>query len=315
MRRHSSDPVPNFPIIPVAISRGEIENRGARRKFWLPLEDDGTQWLLKFPRPDTGEHWAEKVAAEVGRLFGINTARVDLARADGELATICRSFYTENEAPPQVADSFAGRLHGSEFFNIVVPGYDRDVVWSNRAHNVKTIIGAIASVGTTAGIPNWMELLENLSSFALLDALVGNMDRHHDNWMLLYNVHGGNLQLKVAPSFDHASSLGRELTDERRQRILHSSNGILNYLKRGRGGVFTSPAQRRAPSPLRLAQFLCRWNSELADDWSSRLVSVPDAEIRSTIDRIPPEFMSPLARELAYELIITSRAELMRSIR
>ena len=121
--------------------------------------------------------------------------------------------------------------------------------------------------------------MDDLSSFALLDALVGNTDRHHDNWMLLYVVQGGNLRLRVAPSFDHASSLGHELTDERRQRTLYSSNGILNYMKRGRGGVYIDAAQRRAPSPLRLAQLLCRWNSELAGDWSSRLLSVPDTEI------------------------------------
>ena len=315
MRQRFFHSARHYPIMHLPISSGEIENRGARRKSWVTLGEDGTQWLLKYPRPNTGEHWAEKVASEIGRLFGINTTRVELARAGGELATICKSFLVEAEAPAQDADSFAGRLHGSEFFNIVVPGYDPDIVWSNRAHNVKTIVSAIAQAGNSTGVPNWMELLAELFSFALLDALVGNTDRHHDNWMLLFSVRRGNLQLEVAPSFDHASSLGRELTDERRRRILHSTNGVLNYLKRGRGGVFTRGTQRRAPSPLHLAQLLCKWNNELAGDWSSRLASVPDAEIWSTIDRIPPEFMSELAKRLAYELVVASRAELTRSIR
>ncbi len=90
MRSQPTNPVQPFPVIPVANPRGEIERRGARRKFWVTLGDDRTEWLLKFPRPDTGEHWAEKVAGEVGRLFGINTAR-----AGGELATVCRKFVAD----------------------------------------------------------------------------------------------------------------------------------------------------------------------------------------------------------------------------
>ena len=128
MREQTSNSVQHYPIVSVPISSGEIESRGARRKLWVTLEDDDTQWLLKFPRPNTGEHWAEKVASEIGQLFGVNTARVELARAGGELATICRSFLNDRGGPPQDADSFAGRLHGSESFNIVVPGYDPGVV-------------------------------------------------------------------------------------------------------------------------------------------------------------------------------------------
>ena len=270
MRHQHSEPVQHFPVVPVAIPRGEIENRGARRKFWVSIVDDGVDWLLKFPRPNTGEHWAEKVAAEIGRLYSINTARVELARAGGELATVCQSFLTGTEALDYEADSFARRLHGSEFLDLTVLDYDPDLVRSNRAHNVKTIVNAFENLGSTSEVHNWKEILNDLASFVLLDALVGNTDRHHDNWMLLYSVDAGNIRMRAAPSYDHASSLGRELTDERREQII-SANRMLNYVKRGRGGVFIDAAGIRAPSPLRLAQLLGRWRSEIAADWMERL--------------------------------------------
>ncbi len=314
MRHQPNNPGQYFPVIPIGRPSGEIENRGARRKFWVTLGDDGSEWLLKFPRPDTGEHWAEKVAAEIGRLLNIQTAVVELARVGDELATICLSFLTDKGASHYYRVPYPGRLHGSEFLGMTVLDYDPRVVWSNRAHNVKTIINAIVEAGSTSKIPNWEKLLGDLASFALLDALIGNTDRHHDNWTLLYSLSDGNLRMRAAPSYDHASSLGRELTDKRRERFLSSKGGVLSYLKKGRGGVFLT-ANRRAPSPLRLAQLLCRWNRALASNWCRRLHSVSDADFRAVINRVPPEFMTESAREFAFQVVTTSKAELLWSIR
>ena len=128
---------------------------------------------------------------------------------------------------------------------------------------------------------------------------------------------GGSIEMQVSPSYDHASSLGRELDDDKRERFL-ASNGVLAYLKRGRGGVFLDEKRTHAASPLYLAQLVCRrlrtWKPKLAQEWFERLDSVSVAEFRSIIDRVPPEFMSNTAREFAHQVIVTSRSELLRSI-
>lgn len=54
----------------------EPETRSGRTKFWVDPRGDGGRWLLKIPRDGTGEHWAEKIAFEIGRLLGVNVARV-----------------------------------------------------------------------------------------------------------------------------------------------------------------------------------------------------------------------------------------------
>ena len=69
-----------------------LESRGSRYKLWIAVDNQPNPWLLKFPRAGTGEHWAEKVAAEVGAGIGVICARVELARCGDQLATICESF-------------------------------------------------------------------------------------------------------------------------------------------------------------------------------------------------------------------------------
>ncbi len=56
---------PKFQIIevPADVPR-EQEQMGTKPKFWFQDEDQG-YCLYKEARPNTGEDWAEKVAAEV----------------------------------------------------------------------------------------------------------------------------------------------------------------------------------------------------------------------------------------------------------
>ena len=74
---------PCYPVLSVVTPASILERKGSREKFWVAIEADEIPWLLKFPRPGTGEHWAEKVAAEVGNLIGVDCARVELARCVG----------------------------------------------------------------------------------------------------------------------------------------------------------------------------------------------------------------------------------------
>ena len=132
--------------------------------------------------------------------------------------------------------------------------------------------------------------------------------------MIAYVENLENEYVEVMPSFDHASSLGRELTDDKRRRIL-DSDGVRRYLENGRGGIYVNTRQRRAPSPLCLARLLRRWQPELTERTLARIDDLSEPETRRAIGRIPPEFMSDAARELAVQIITTSRQELLRGAR
>ena len=246
-----------YSVIPVPAPARAAEARGSRQKFWVQGQDEKTQWLLKFPRPGTGEHWSEKIAAELGVLIGVNTAQVELAKCAGELGTICRSFVPAEGGESGLEEVQYTLFHGWEILENDIEGYDASIRFGQREHSVKNIAKAIAPI-TGYQTPHGGWALEDLASYVMLDGLIGNTDRHHENWIISYIYDAGNVEVLAAPSFDHASSLGRELTDERRRQII-ADDRILHYLLRGRGGVFVDARRRRALPPLRLAQLICRW--------------------------------------------------------
>ena len=85
----------------------------------------------------------------------------------------------------------------------------------------------------------------------------------------------GDMIIEIMPSFDHASSLGRELTDDKRRRILES-DGVLRYVQRGRGGIYVDDRRKHALSPLRLARLLCRWRPAFTRRTVDRIDSVSE---------------------------------------
>lgn len=330
-------PILQVPLPPEALESNEF--RGSREKFWVRVPEQRNSWLLKFPRPGTGEHWAEKIAAEIGNLAGINCARVELARCQGQLVefgqtaahegghwqtcqnqlvTVCESFIPSEQSEDDSVDIDVHTLHGYEILEMFIEGYDTSQRFGQREHSVKNIVSAMTQlmgIGSLNPMPLWDMELKALASYALLDGLIGNTDRHHENWMAAYIiVDQDNVRLEVPPSYDHASSLGRELTDERRRRILEA-DAMLNYLYRGRGGVFVDRNRRRALSPLRLARLLCRWLPDFTRETLARIAEVSDSQIRETVNRVPPVFMSDIAKEFAHKAIVTGRDELLRSVR
>ena len=90
------------------------EEMGSKEKFWYYNPDRETAWLFKHPQDNTGQHWAEKISAEVASRLGMVHAKVELAEFQGRRGSTTESF------------SRGGRelVHGNQMLERVVRGYD-----------------------------------------------------------------------------------------------------------------------------------------------------------------------------------------------
>lgn len=303
-----SDPAPSlYPILNVDPDTVEDEEQlGSKPKFWFRHE--GRRWLFKEVRPDTGEHWAEKVAAELAVLLEVPAAKVELAECLGKRGSASQSFIQARRKEVLV--------HGNEVLAGSVTGYDMTKRFRQSDHTLDNIIQAVESVFDPG--PPRMAAAEQLCGYLTLDALIGNTDRHHENWGLVLTAELSGtsyrrLNLQVAPSFDHASSLGRELLDEERERRL-KEHTVVKYIQKGRGGIFNNVGDKHGLSPLEAALLARQRYPKLFERWWQRLEALEELRMRQIVEQVPYEWMSPAAREFALAFLCASRRELLASI-
>lgn len=281
--------LPPYPVLQV--QPGDLisdEALGSKTKFWF--RQGGQHWLFKEARDNTGEGWAEKIAAEVAALMGISAATVELAEYEGRHG--CASLMFVDSARGEVL------YHGNEILAGQVLGYDPAKKFRQSDHTLENIRIAICKLFPAPEIHH--SVLTALAGYLVLDALVGNTDRHHENWGLLLtpklegNTFAG-AELSVAPSFDHASSLGRELRDEKRLNIMRTA-GMGVYVRKGKGAVFFAPEDAHGANPLRLVEFGANRLGEYFLPGLERLRRFTISDLDAVVDRVPDEHMSVAAK-------------------
>jgi hypothetical protein len=295
-----------YPILTVDPDTVEDEEQlGSKPKFWFRHE--GRRWLFKEVRPNTGEHWAEKVASELAVLLQVPAAKVELAQCLGRRGCAVQSFITERRREVLV--------HGNELLAGAVTGYDMSKRFRQSDHTLANIIRAVESVFDPG--PPRLQAAEQLCGYLTLDALIGNTDRHHENWGLILSVMGWDndyrqVMLHVAPSFDHASSLGRELLDDERERRLKELS-VHRYIKKGRGGIFGKVSDKHGLSPLEVVLRAREYYPSLLVRWWQRLEELDELHIRQIVEQVPPDWMSQPARDFALAALSASQQELLAS--
>ena len=281
---------------------------GSKDKFWFrnPDDPDESDWLFKFPTENTGQHWAEKVAYEIARGMRVLAPRVELAR-----------YHTEDGDPSRgsAARGFASEYelyHGNQILAGLDPTYDPEQRFGQSMHTVQRIFHSMSVFRSDKYAD---ECRAKLAEYLVFDAVIGNVDRHHENWGILGKRVDGNWKGRLAPTFDHASSLGRELVDAggRKSRVRYLNElGVDRYAEQAHGAVFVGPGSRRAPCPLELVRWCVKQpDYHLLFRAALRKVeNLTSESVEDIVATIPASWMTELSREFVVRLVEYNIGEL-----
>jgi hypothetical protein len=157
--------------------------------------------------------------------------------------------------------------------------------------------------------------------YLLLDAFVGNTDRHHENWGVLVAPRANGPQSDVvdryelAPTFDHASSLGRELSDDTRRERLSTrdqNRTVDRYCARGRSPFFGDPGKPALSPRASFAIAACQ-RPTAAALWKERLLAFTQHRSHLCVERVPAGVMSPDAKRFACAMLDCNRQFLLET--
>ena len=147
------------------------------------------------------------------------------------------------------------------------------------------------------------------AGYLVLDALIANRDRHEQNWAVL--LPPGELQAALAPSYDHATSLGFNFRDSKRQAHLAMGSGqIEEWVRRGTAHRFEARPDGEHHTLVDLARQALGLAAEQASSlWLGKVAALTKDDVQAVVDRTPD--MSDLARTFAVAVVDLNRGRLL----
>ena len=285
----------------------QLEPLGTKRKFWFT--ECGRRVLFKAEARGTGDDWAEKIACELAALLGLPHVHYELAidTASNTPGVICDSC----APPPSVL------ILGNQLMLEKDPDYpaNKDRKYKVSQHTVEAVLRVLDDLSPPPS--PWRELSVSMSSaaevfigYVMLDAWIGNQDRHHENWGAL-RVAG---TLHLAPTFDHGASLARQLTDEERRKRLESKDHgyqVETFAARASSAFYADAAQLNAMRTLDVWRAFSRVSPQATMIWLNRLESIGEAQVRRILEGIPPHRCSAITRDFTSKLLDINRNRIL----
>lgn len=298
-----------YEIVDVTAEAGQIEPMGSKPKFWF----DHPEWgscLFKAARQDSGEDWSEKIAERLANRLRIPHARYEMATYEAENGIVT----------PRITSDTERLVHGNELLIDLDPDYEAGrQQYRTPLHTVDAVFNALreheVDVPRDVVLPEAVTTCGDvLTGYLLLDALIGNTDRHHENWAVVETVAPDNgTERRLCPTFDHASSLGRNESENRmKERLETKDRGftVEAYARRARSALHSEMGADRPLSPLDAFARAAALAPAGAKAWCIALASLDDEAIRQVVMDIPPVRMSATAKDFVIRMVCFNRDQL-----
>ncbi|MBD3653850.1 hypothetical protein [Kangiella sp.] len=296
------------------ISDREIDNiepLGTKWKFWYD-DPDGRAYLFKAARADGpegkpvlryGEDWAEKIVSEVAHKLDIPCVQYELATYEGWNGVITPIMTSDGEE----------LVHGNQLINNYLNTSSMVQAVDNSAHTVQIVIATLSD-GKILKPKNWRSLpgiklpLDFFIGYLLLDTLVSNQDRHQQNWGVIQTA---DATVHLSPTFDHAASLGRNESDERREQILKAGErgfNIERYVRRAKSLLYSNGVKLKTIDAFHEFAVV---SESAKDSWLEKLDKLKESEIVDIVQKVPCGIMTDMSKDFCISLIKANKSRLL----
>jgi hypothetical protein len=220
----------NAPIVIDSWQKDEtyegVYPSGARAKdaYFSPKEPEDKcikpnwRYLFKLSRDRfPWQFWGEIIAYRFGCVIGVRVppAHIGLSKTYevgvDTYAALIEWFYDAKDE---------GYVAGGQYMEAYIEDFSR---LKGEKHNFETIAKIFNSDETW--LEYWAEVL-------VFDTLIGNTDRHQDNWGLI-GKRPPSLDINISPAFDNGTALGYEILEQNIDQF-EETNRLQRYLKHKR---------------------------------------------------------------------------------
>lgn len=151
----------------------------------------------------------------------------------------------------------------------------------------------------------------------LFDALIGNTDRHQDNWGLLWRQIEGRANARLAPAFDNGTSLGYEIMEHKMVDFKREER-ILQYINRGKHHIRWRLHDQKSAAHAELIRLIIQQKPFLKDTVQKLLSSFHMGKFESSLKQMTqfdiPVPLTATRAEWVYALVGARHKHLQKQL-
>lgn len=267
--------------------------KGSEKKKTLIL--DGKRYLVKFPDPIREKNknisyinnaFSEYVGSNIFKLVGFETQNTILGiyNYNGKEKIVCACEDFTNE-------------------DLVLYEFENLALSVNTEKKIDTELSDILEVlKLSKHLINYEETVSKFWDMFIIDALIGNTDRHNGNWGFLLNKN--TKEIKFSPIYDCGSSLNPMLEDTEIEKITEVELKNLS--------INSYSCLKENGKKINYMQYIKRMENKDCNDAILRVFNnIKIDEINAFIDNI--EKMGTIRKEF-YKNLIKNRYEIIKSV-
>lgn len=295
----------NFKITKInKEQKDSIEPLGTKEKFWFFHETINN--LFKVGRKNTGEDWVEVVVSEICSLLEIPHADYSFATYEELDGTITPSFVPNG-----------GRLiHGNELlvkaYKTIEVEYNQDTFYRLREYKLRVIHAILKNKKISPAFDvlrydNIETAFDMFIGYLVLDCLVSNQDRHHENWgLIVYDK-----TVFLAPTYDHASGLGSKEHDTKKDKRLTGNDPrvtVKKFVERAKTPFYD---RNKLLSTYESVELCAKLDEKMTLYWLSKIENLNLNTVVDIFTKVPKSLISDTSSRFAIEMIKENKNRLL----
>jgi hypothetical protein len=177
------------------------------------------------------QYWSEIVAFRISSSFHVTVPPAfaattkDPETGDLVCGTLIEWFYdTESRL-------FLEYKEAGDFLSIGMPTFDRKTGSDHNFQDNFELLSFLSKHKKFILSKNW---IRDFLSMFLFDIVIGNTDRHQDNWgVIIEKYDRGHSKITLSPAYDNGTSLGYEIVDSKLSQFTNPSKRLA-YINKGK---------------------------------------------------------------------------------
>lgn len=197
----------------------EKPHKGSRPNHVYEKIDSEEQYFFKLSKETyPSEIWSEVITSKIGQAIGFDILDYNIAWHEPTQKLGCLSKNMVNKELNQVL------YHGIDILKDNIP--QLDITNPNKPIYTFQDLEQICKAQT-----DYNAFLLNFLEMIVFDTIIGNTDRHTENWAFIQQNNDYVHSYSFAPVYDSGSCLGREFTEEKVTQMLDNESFIQKYIR------------------------------------------------------------------------------------